>query len=165
MAFNPCIIMREASYERYTMTETNPQKPNDKENTTLLDPAELLEKIRIHSEQLISATQDFIEWTKADRNIVIEELIRMRNFCDAVIEANPITYKLASIMEKTDIDEHTMRKILHDVGVDIDKTAINSQEYITQHDLITLLADRAGSREGDLLAEFIRGNRRIFTNC
>ena len=164
MAFNPCIIMREASYERFIMTDTNNQSPKDRENTTLFDPAELLDKIRIHSEQLISATQDFIEWTKADRYIVIEELIRMRNFCDAVIEANPITYKLASVIEKTGIDEHTLRKLLYDVGVDINKTAINPQEDITKYDLITLLADRAGSREGDLLAEFIRGNRRVFKN-
>lgn len=147
------------------MTEINPQTPNGEENVPPVDPEEILERIRISSEQLITATQNFIEWTNADKTIVIEELIRMRNFCDAVIEANPITYQLGSIMEKTELDEHTLRTLLHDVGVDIDMNAENPQEIITQDDLIALLADRAGSREGDLLAEFIRGNRRIFTNC
>jgi hypothetical protein len=89
----------------------------------------------------------------------------MRNFCDAVIEANPITYQLSSIMTKTELSEPILRQLLKDVGVDIDVNVKNAQETITQDDLIALLADRAGSREGDSLAEFIRGKKRIFVNC
>ena len=147
------------------MTQINPQNSQGEENTLLSDPEELLEKIRLSSQTLIETTQEFIEWTDADKNILVEELIRMRNFCDAVIEANPITYSLSSIMTKTELSEPTLRQLLKDVGVDIDVNVKNAQETITQNDLIALLADRAGSREGDLLAEFIRGKKRIFVNC
>ncbi len=147
------------------MSEFNPQNSKGEENALLSDPEVLLEQVRISSQKLIEATEEFIEWTRADKTILIEELIRMRNFCDAVIEANPITYQLSSIMAKTELDEPTLRKLLKDVGTEIDVNAENPQEAIIQKDLIALLADRAGSREGDLLAEFIRGNKRIFTNC
>jgi hypothetical protein len=147
------------------MIEIDPKNSKGEENALLSDPEELLEKIRLSSQTLIETTQEFIEWTNADKNILVEELIRMRNFCDAVIEANPITYQLSSIMTKTELDEDILRKLLKDVGVDIDVNVKNPQETITQDDLIALLADRAGSREGDLLAEFIRGNKRIFVNC
>jgi hypothetical protein len=147
------------------MIEIDPKNSKGEENALLSDPEELLEKIRLSSQTLIETTQEFIEWTNADKNILVEELIRMRNFCDAVIEANPITYQLSSIMTKTELDEGILRKLLKDVGVDIDVNVKNPQETITQDDLIALLADRAGSREGDLLAEFIRGNKRIFVNC
>ena len=147
------------------MTQINPQNSKGEENALLSDPEELLEKIRLSSQTLIETTQEFIEWTNADKNTLVEELIRMRNFCDAVIEANPITYQLSSIMTKTELSEPILRQLLKDVGVDIDVNVKNAQETITQDDLIALLADRAGSREGDLLAEFIRGNKRIFVNC
>jgi hypothetical protein len=147
------------------MIEIDPKNSKGEENALLSDPEELLEKIRLSSQTLIETTQEFIEWTNADKNILVEELIRMRNFCDAVIEANPITYQLSSIMTKTELDEGILRKLLKDVGVDIDVNVKNPQETITQDDLIALLADRAGSCEGDLLAEFIRGNKRIFVNC
>ena len=147
------------------MTQINPQNSQGEENTLLSDPEELLEKIRLSSQTLIETTQEFIEWTNADKNTLVEELIRMRNFCDAVIEANPITYPLSSIMTKTELSEPTLRQLLKDVGVDIDVNVKNAQETITQDDLIALLADRAGSREGDSLAEFIRGKKRIFVNC
>jgi hypothetical protein len=147
------------------MIEIDPKNSKGEENALLSDPEELLEKIRLSSQTLIETTQEFIEWTNADKNILVEELIRMRNFCDAVIEANPITYQLSSIMTKTELDEDILRKLLKDVGVDIDVNVKNPQETITQDDLIALLADRAGSREGDSLAEFIRGKKRIYVNC
>jgi hypothetical protein len=147
------------------MIEIDPKNSKGEENALLSDPEELLEKIRLSSQTLIETTQEFIEWTNADKNTLVEELIRMRNFCDAVIEANPITYPLSSIMTKTELSEPTLRQLLKDVGVDIDVNVKNAQETITQNDLIALLADRAGSREGDLLAEFIRGKKRIFVNC
>jgi hypothetical protein len=147
------------------MIEIDPKNSKGEENALLSDPEELLEKIRLSSQTLIETTQEFIEWTNADKNTLVEELIRMRNFCDAVIEANPITYPLSSIMTKTELSEPTLRQLLKDVGVDIDVNVKNAQETITQNDLIALLADRAGSREGDSLAEFIRGKKRIFVNC
>jgi hypothetical protein len=147
------------------MSENFEQKPIEAQGSAFRDPHELIEEIRVSSENLISATQEFIEWTKADTNIVVEELIRMRNFCDAVIEANPITYKLSSIMAKVELDEPTLRKLLNAVGVEIDVNASDPEETITQKDLVALLADRAGSHEGELLAEFIRGNKRMYTSC
>lgn len=147
------------------MIDKNIQNQNNEENNLLSDPEALLEEFRKSSQNLIETTEEFIEWTDADKTILIEELIRIRNFCDAIIEANPITYRLSSIMEKTELDELTLRKLLKAVGIDIDIAVENPQETITQQELIPLLADRAGSREGDLLADFIRGNRRILKNC
>lgn len=145
------------------MKENNNLEIIKEDEENLPDPHELIEEIHQASERLIIATQEFIEWTNADNTIVVEELIRVRNFCDAVIEANPITYKLSSIMDKVGLNEPTLRKLLHDVGVEIDLEVSDPEERITQKDLVALLADRAGSREGELLAELIRGNKRAYT--
>lgn len=145
------------------MNDNIEQEPVEEHEIAFSDPQELIEEIRISSEHLIAVTQEFIEWTKADTNIVVEELIRIRNFCDAIIEANPITYNLSDVMIKVELDESTLRKLLHDVGVEIDPEISDPQETITQKDLVALLADRAGSREGELLAAFIRGNKRAYT--
>lgn len=145
------------------MKENNNLETINEDEENLPDPQELIEEIRQSSERLIIATQEFIEWTKADPTIVVEELIRMRNFCDAVIEANPITYQLSTIMAKVELDEPTLRQLLKDVGVEIDVGISDPEESITQKDLVALLADRAGSREGALLAELIRGNKRAYT--
>jgi hypothetical protein len=61
-------------------------------------------------------------------------------------------------MDKLELDEPTLRQLLVAVGVDIDKSITNPDEKVTYHDLVALLADRAGSREGDLLGEFLRGD-------
>lgn len=145
------------------MNDNIEQEPVEEHEIAFSDPQELIEEIRISSEHLIAVTQEFIEWTKADTNIVVEELIRIRNFCDAIIEANPITYNLSDVMIKVELDESTLRKLLRDVGVEIDPEISDPQETITQKDLVALLADRAGSREGELLAAFIRGNKRAYT--
>ena len=145
------------------MSENNKLEAFNEDEINLPDPQELIEEIRQSSERLIAATQEIIEWTEADTTVVIEELIRMRNFCDAVIEANPITYKLSDIVAKIALDESTLRKLLKDVGVQIDVEVSDPEEAITHKDLVALLADRAGSREGDLLVKFIRGNKRAFT--
>ena len=147
------------------MDENNESGSIIQEEIIFPDPQELIEEIHISSENLIAATQEFIEWTKADTNILIEELIRVRNFCDAVIEANPITYKLCNIMAAVELNESTLRKLLHDVGVEIDPNVSDPEKTITHKDLVVLLADRAGSREGELLAAFIRGNKRTVTWC
>jgi signal transduction histidine kinase len=145
------------------MKENNNLETIKEDEENLPDPQELIEEIRQSSERLIIATQEFIEWSKADTTIVVEELIRVRNFCDAVIEANPITYQLSTIMAKVELDEPTLRQLLKDVGVEIDVGISDPEESITQKDLVALLADRAGSREGALLAELIRGNKRAYT--
>ena len=145
------------------MNDNIEQEPVEEHEIAFSDPQELIEEIRFSSEHLIAVTQEFIEWTKADTNIVVEELIRIRNFCDAIIEANPITYNLSDVMIKVELDESTLRKLLRDVGVEIDPEISDPQETITQKDLVALLADRAGSREGELLVAFIRGNKRAYT--
>ena len=69
------------------MKDNIEQEPVKEHEIAFSDPQELIEEIRISSEHLIAVTQEFIEWTKADTNILVEELIRIRNFFDAIIEA------------------------------------------------------------------------------
>ena len=115
-------------------------------------------QIHQEGEQLIGRIEEFIELTGGDLKLIIDDLKRLANFLDAVIEAHPITYKLSEVMEKLELDEPTLRQLLVDVGVEIDKRITNPDETVTYHDLVTLLADRAGSREGDLLGDLLRGD-------
>jgi hypothetical protein len=109
-------------------------------------------------EGVIGEIEEFIKLTDGDLKLVIDDLKRLANFLDAVIEAHPITYDISEVMDKLDLDEPTLRQLLVAVGVDIDESIINPDEKVTYHDLVALLADRAGSREGDLLGEFLRGD-------
>ena len=115
-------------------------------------------QIHEKGEQLIGNIEEFIELTGGDLKLIIDDLKRLGNFLEAVIEAHPITYELSEVMEKLELDEATLRQLLVDVGVDIDKSITNPSEKVTYHDLVALLADRAGSREGDLVGEFLRGD-------
>ena len=115
-------------------------------------------QIHQEGEQLIGRIEEFIELTGGDLKLIIDDLKRLANFLDAVIEAHPITYKLSEVMEKLELDEPTLRQLLVDVGVEIDKTITDPDETVTYHDLVALLADRAGSREGDLLGDLLRGD-------
>ena len=115
-------------------------------------------QIHQEGEQLIGKIEEFIELTGGDLKLIIDDLKRLANFLDAVIEAHPITYKLSEVMEKLELDEPTLRQLLVDVGVEIDKTITDPDETVTYHDLVALLADRAGSREGDLLGDLLRGD-------
>jgi uncharacterized membrane protein len=115
---------------------------------------------QIHQEVegLIGEIEEFIELTDGDLKLIIDDIKRLANFLDAVIEVHPITYDIAEVMDKLELDEPTLRQLLVAVGVDIDKSITNPDEKVTYHDLVALLADRAGSREGDLLGEFLRGD-------
>ena len=115
-------------------------------------------QIHQESEQLIGNIEEFIALTEGDLKLIIDDLKRLVNFLDAVIEAHPITFKLSDVMEKIELDEPTLRRLLVDVGVDIDKSTTDPDETVTYHDLVALLADRAGSKEGDLLGELLRGD-------
>jgi hypothetical protein len=116
------------------------------------------EKIHQQAEQFMTSVEEYIQLNDADLKLVIYDLKRLDNFLENVIEAHPITYTLSEVMEKVQLDEPTLRKLLVDVGVDLDKTTRDPKETVTEKDLITLLADRAGSKEGDLLADFLRGD-------
>lgn len=109
-------------------------------------------------EELIGDIEAFIELTDGDLKLIIDDLKRLGNFLEAVIEAHPITYQLSEVAEKLALDEPTLRQLLVDVGVKLDKSVINPEETVTYHELVALLADRAGSKEGDLLGELLRGD-------
>ena len=115
-------------------------------------------EVHQEGEQLIGDIEEFIELTDGDLKLIIDDLKRLGNFLDAVIEAHPITYRLSEVMEKLELDEPTLRQLLVDVGVDIDKSVTKPDEKVTYHDLVALLADRAGSKEGDLLGDLLRGD-------
>jgi hypothetical protein len=116
------------------------------------------QEIHQEGEDFISLVEEFIEHSNGDLKLVIDDLKRLGNFLDAVIEAHPITYKLSEVMKKLALDEATLRQLLVDVGVAMDTDVTNPDELVTYHDLVALLADRAGSKEGDLLADLLRGN-------
>jgi len=118
----------------------------------------LAKKIHQDAEQVMTDVEEYIQLSDADLKLAIYDLKRLNTFLENVIEAHPITYTLYEVMEKVKLDEPTLRKLLVDVGVDLDKTALDPDETVTEKDLITLLADRAGSKEGDLLADFLRGD-------
>lgn len=120
----------------------------------------LTKGIQIHQEgeKLIGKIEEFIELTDGDLKLVIDDMKRLGNFLDAVIEAHPITYKLAEVMEKLELEEPILRKLLVDVGVDLDASVTNPDQTVTYHDLVALLADRAGSKEGELLGDLLRGD-------
>jgi len=122
-------------------------------------------EIHQKTEDLMLDIESFIDITEEDLSLVIYDLKRLANFLDAVIEAHPITFTLFEVMEKVHLNEPTLRQLLVDVGVDLDKSAQNPDETVTEKDLIALLADRAGSREGDLLADFLRGDSPKYVNC
>ena len=111
-----------------------------------------------NSEQLIAKVEAFIELTCGDLSLVMDDLTRVNNFLDAVIEAHPIKYKLSEMMSLLKLDEPIMRKLFKGVGVELDETVSNPDEIIIRKDVIALFADRAGSKEGKILADFLRGD-------
>ena len=115
-------------------------------------------EIHQEAELLIGKIEEFIELTDGDLKLIIDDLKRLANFLDAVIEAHPITYQLSEVMAKLELDEPTLRQLLVGVGVNLDKSITNPDEPVTYHDLVALLADRAGSKEGDLLGDLLRGD-------
>ncbi len=131
--------------------------PNDDANRNR-DPIEIIHDIEQGGELLMNALTELIEWSDFDVSKINDYLKRLAKFLDAIIEAHPKTYTLSELIEKLELDEVTLRKLLWDVGIDIDPQLSNPTEIISERDLIPLLADRAGSRVGDRLAELLRGD-------
>jgi len=115
-------------------------------------------KLHEISEELIAMVEAFIELTDGDLSIPIYDLKRVNNFLDAVIEAYPIKYKISEMIDLLNLEESIVRKLFKDVGTDLDETISNPAETITRKDVIALFADRAGSKEGKALADFLRGD-------
>jgi len=140
------------------MPESNPQPtPSSGNDEILRSPHEIIREIQQSGDQLMTAVQELIEWTDYDVAYITDYLKRIGNFLHAVIEAHPKTYPLGDLCQQLALDEATVRTLLRDVGIDIDIDVHNPAETVTEAQLIHLLADRAGSREGDRLAELLRG--------
>ena len=121
------------------------------------EPHEIINDIQQGGDQFMAAVQELIEWTDYDIAQLCDYLKRIGNFIHAVIEAHPKTYTLEYLTHKLEVDEPTLRRLLHDVGAEIDADIRNLNETVSEPELISLLADRAGSRIGDRLAELLRG--------
>jgi len=115
-------------------------------------------KLHENGEQLMTKVEAFIELTGGDLSLVIDDLTRVNNFLDAVIEVHPIKYLLSEMIRMLKLEEPIVRRLFIAVGVDLDETVSNPDETITRKDVIALFADRAGSQEGKLLADFLRGD-------
>ena len=134
---------------------TPPMDAEEQEQAIKLLALQVYEK----EEALIGDLEEFVKLTDGDLKLIIDDLRRLKNFLDAFMEAHPITYQLAEVMSKLELDEGTLRKLLADVGVQIQREKQDPEETVTYHELVLLLADRAGSKEGDLLGDFFRGDK------
>ncbi len=115
-------------------------------------------KLHEISEELMTLIEAIINLTGGDLKLVVDDLNRLSNFLDAVIEAYPIKYKISEMIDLLNLEESIVRKLFKDVGTDLDETISNPAETITRKDVIALFADRAGSKEGKALADFLRGD-------
>jgi len=141
------------------MHDLNPKQfADDPESSIGRDPHEIIADIQAGGDQLMAAVQELIEWTDYEISQINDYLKRIGNFLHAVIEAHPKTYPIGALSVTLGLDEATLRKLLRDVGTDIDVDACNPTETVTERELIPLLADRAGSPVGDRLADVLRGN-------
>ncbi len=140
------------------MSDLHLNQPVDEKGQRIgRDPNAVIMDIQASGDNLMASVEELIEWTDIDVSQVVDYLKRIANFLDAVIEANPKTYTIAELTAKLEIDEATIRLLLKDVGVEIETNVNDTSETLTRNKLIPLLADRAGSREGERLAELLRG--------
>ena len=140
------------------MRDLNPKQFADEpEGSNKRDPHEIIRDIQTGGDRLMAAVEELIEWTDYDIAQLSDYLKRIGNFLHAVIEAHPKTFAISELTTKLALDERTLRQLLKDVGVPIDVNALNPDETVTDRDLITLLADRAGSPLGERLADLLRG--------
>lgn len=140
------------------MPDLNPHQSYDNSDPKIgREPREIILDIQSGGDQLMAAVQELIEWTDYDISKITDYLKRIGNFLHAVIEAHPKTYALAELCERLSLEEGVLRALLRDVGTQIDIDACDPSETVTEAALIPLLADRAGSRIGDRLAELLRG--------
>jgi hypothetical protein len=140
------------------MSDLHFEQPLDDQGQPIgRDPKAVIADIQAGGDKLMASVEELIEWTDVDVSLVVDYLKRIANFLDAVIEANPKTYSIAELTDKLGIDETTLRVLLKNVGVQIETGVSDSTQTLTWDQLIPLLADRAGSREGERLAELLRG--------
>lgn len=133
--------------------------PDDKNHGKLTrDPIEIIRDIEQGGELLMNALTELIEWSDFDVSQINDYLKRLEKFLEAIIEAHPKIFTLSELTEKLALDEATLRRLLRGVGVEVNPHISNPEETVTERDLIPLLADRAGSRVGDRLAELLRGD-------
>ncbi len=141
------------------MNPTNQNPPTEgQQSRPVLNSREVISQVIESGEQLMASIQELIEWTDYDVSQMTDYLKRIGNFLDAVIEAHPITYSLGLLIHKLELDEPTLRRLLRDVGTEIDPAASDLEECITEAQVIALLADRAGSPVGDRLMDLLRGD-------
>jgi len=114
--------------------------------------------IHVQCEVLMTAIDAYIKLSAGDLSLVMADLKRLGNFNNEVILGYPVKYKLSEIMDKLEMDEKTLRKLFTGVGVDLDIEISNPDENVTYEDVVALFADRAGSKEGKALGEFLRGD-------
>jgi hypothetical protein len=129
------------------------------------DPHEVLADIKAGGDKLMAAVKELIEWTDYDVSQAVGYLKQIANFLHAVIEAHPKRYTMAELTEKLGVDEPTLRQLLAGVGTEIDPTVTDPEETLTEPQLIPLLADRAGSKEGEALMKLLRGDGPYIANC
>jgi hypothetical protein len=141
------------------MSENKQNQPCDGQGKGIgREPVEIIKDIQHSGDMLMATVGELIEWTDCDISRVIGYLKRIGNFLEAVIEAHPKTYQVGDLMEKLAVDEPSLRKLLYDVGTDIDVTKNDLEEVVKEGAIIDLLADRAGSDIGDRLMALIRGD-------
>ena len=138
-------------------TNQNPSS-EDLPSRPVLNSSEVINQVIESGEQLMASIQDLIKWTDYDVSQITDYLKRIGKFLAAVIEAHPITYTVEALTHKLELDEPTLRRLLRDVGVEIDPAVSNPDETVTEDDIIALLADRAGSPVGDRLMDLLRGD-------
>jgi len=146
------------------MSSSNPNQSagnNTEENLRKIQ--EILTNVQKSGDELMASIQELIEWTDYDVSQLNDYLKRIGNFLHEVIAAHPKTYTLAELSDKLKLDEATLRKLLNNVGTEIDAHQVDPAESVTEQALIHLLADRAGSQEGDRLAELLRGEGSYIT--
>lgn len=70
---------------------------------------------------------------------------------------NRIFYTVGELAQVLKIHERTTRKLLNDAGSSLDEYSENPAETVTRAQVWDLFADRAGTREGRLLAGLLGG--------
>jgi len=98
-------------------------------------------KLHEISEELMTLIEAIINLTGGDLKLVVDDL-----------------NKISEMIDLLNLEESIVRKLFKDVGTDLDETISNPAETITRKDVIALFADRAGSKEGKALADFLRGD-------
>ena len=65
-------------------------------------------------------------------------------------------FRLSDLMELLQLDETTTRKMLKDAGSNLDERAHNPNVNISQEEVAALASDMGDTRQGRLLANFLK---------